>query len=389
MNDMLLLKQGEIVLKGLNRRRFETRLIANISRRLRPFGSFRIYAVQSTIYVEPQDESADMDAAHQAVKTVFGIVSFSRAMACEKDKDAIRLAAREYLGDTIRSAASFKVESRRSDKTFPMTSVQLSQYVGSLLSDDFPDTAVDVHHPELVVTLEVRDYAAYVHGTPEPGAGGMPVGANGRAVSLLSGGIDSPVSTWMAAKRGVSVLPIHFFSFPYTSELAKEKVLKLAGILESYCGSYPVLVVPFTKIQEEIRDKCPEEYFTLVMRRFMMRIAERLALKNNCGAIVTGESLGQVASQTIEAMSVTEACVSLPVIRPAVCLDKAEIVEIARKIGTFDTSILPYEDCCTVFTPRHPRTKPRLADVEAAEAALEVDALVEEAVDHTERMSVL
>jgi thiamine biosynthesis protein ThiI len=388
MRDIILLKQGEIVLKGLNRRSFEMKLMGNVRRRLRPYGDFRVYAVQSTVYVEPQDDLCDMDGAFEAVKTIFGIASVSRAAACEKDKDAIFQTAKEYLREEMLSAHSFKVESKRSDKRFPMTSIQLSQYVGGLLAEEYPDTAVDVHNPELTVNLEIRDYAAYVHGPNIDGAGGMPVGANGRVVSLLSGGIDSPVSTYLAAKRGVQIIPVHFFSFPYTSQQAKEKVIELAEILTKYTGRMMVEVVPFTHIQEEIRDKCPEEYFTVIMRRFMMRISRRIAEMNGCAAMVTGENLGQVASQTLEAMAATEACAGMPVLRPLICFDKKEIVAIARKIGTFDTSILPYEDCCTVFTPKHPRTKPRIEDVEKAEAGLDVDALVDEAVQGIERVTV-
>lgn len=388
MNDMILLKQGEIVLKGLNRRHFEMKLISNINRRIKPYGKFKIYAVQSTIYVEPLEESCDMDSAFEAVKTIFGIVSISRAVACEKDKDAIFETAKEYLRDDMLSAASFKVESKRSDKSFPMTSIQISQYVGGLLSEEFPDVKVDVHKPELVVNVEIRDYAAYVHGTAVPGAGGMPVGVNGRVVSLLSGGIDSPVSTYMAAKRGVGVIPIHFFSFPYTSEQAKQKVIELGSILTKYCGRMKLEIVPFTRIQEEIRDKCPEEFFTIIMRRFMMRISEKIALSNGCKAIITGENLGQVASQTMEAMAVTEECVSLPVLRPVICHDKKDIIATAREIGTFDTSILPYEDCCTVFTPRHPRTKPRLNEILEAESVLNVEELVDEAFKNIERVTL-
>ena len=387
MNDIILLKQGEIVLKGLNRRSFEMKLISNVVRRLKPYGKFNVYSVQSTIYVEPEGQ-CDMDGAFQAVQTIFGIISVSRAAACEKDKDAIVKTAIEYLGDEMRAAKSFKVESKRADKSFPMTSIQLSQYVGGELADAFPDTAVDVKNPELTVNIEIRDYAAYVHGPAIAGAGGMPVGSCGRVVSLLSGGIDSPVSTYMAAKRGVHIIPVHFFSFPYTSELAKEKVLKLAEILSAYCGRLTVEVVPFTRIQEEIRAKCPEEYFTIIMRRFMMRIAQKIADYNGCKAIITGENLGQVASQTMEAMGVTEKCCDVPVLRPVICHDKKEIIEIARKIGTFETSILPYEDCCTVFTPRHPKTKPRLFDVEEIEKALDIDDLVNEAVSNTEKVTV-
>jgi thiamine biosynthesis protein ThiI len=388
LKDIILLKQGEIVLKGLNRRIFEDKLVANIKRRLNPLGNFRVYAVQSTVYVEPKDDNCDMDAAFEACKTVFGVVSISRAAACPKDADAIFNTAKEYLADDFAAAHSFKVESKRSDKTFPMTSIQLSQYVGGLLSEEFPDVEVNVHDPDLTVHIEVRDYSAYVHSVPTPGAGGMPVGCNGNAVSMLSGGIDSPVSTYMMAKRGIHIIPVHFFSFPYTSELAKEKVISLAKLLAPYCGRMTLEIVPFTHIQEEIRDKCPEEYFTIIMRRFMTRICEKIARRNGCGAIVTGESLGQVASQTMEAMAVTEECVSLPVLRPLVCLDKTEIIETARKINTFDTSILPYEDCCTVFTPRHPRTKPRIGDVIAAESALDIDSLVDEAILGIERVNI-
>ena len=380
MNDMILLKLGEIVLKGLNRRYFEQKLMANAARRIKPCGNFKIYTIQSTTYVEPLDDDADLDGAFEALKDVFGIVALSRAVACEKNADAITRKAIEYLGDDLRQAKSFKVETRRSDKAFPMTSIQLSQYVGGELNEAFPEVAVDVHNPEFTVHVEIRDLAAYVHSAPVPGAGGMPVGCNGSAVTLLSGGIDSPVSTYMIAKRGVRLIPVHFFSFPYTSEAAKEKVIELADILTRYCGRMRLCIVPFTHIQEEIRDKCPEEYFTIIMRRFMMRIADRIARDNACGAIVTGENLGQVASQTMAAMGVTEAVTTVPVLRPLIGFDKEEIVRLARKVGTFDTSILPYEDCCTVFTPRHPELKPK-ADVAAEiESALDVDALVEEAV---------
>ena len=388
MNDIILLKLGEIVLKGLNRKTFERKLLSNIAYRLKPLGEFNISCMQSTIYVEPQNDSADIDAAFEALQHVFGIIALTRAAACDKDKDAIAKMAIEYLADDMKKAKSFKVESKRSDKSFPMTSIQLSQYVGGELQDAYPECHVDVHDPELTVVIEVRDMAAYVHSKPVQGAGGMPVGSNGVAVTLLSGGIDSPVSTYMIAKRGVRLIPVHFFSFPYTSEQAKEKVIELAQILTEYCGKMTIEIVPFTHIQEEIRDKCPEEYFTLIMRRFMMRIAQRIADYNGAKGIVTGENLGQVASQTMEAMAVTRAVATLPIIQPLIGFDKEEIVKVARRIGTFDTSILPYEDCCTVFTPKHPRTKPRLEDVENVEKALDVDALVEEALQGIERVSV-
>jgi len=388
MNDIILLKLGEIVLKGLNRRSFELKLMGNIRRRLERIGKFKVYCMQSTVYVEALTDNEDIDAAFEACQKIFGVISLTRAAACEKNKEAIAKLAIEYLKDDMESAKSFKVESKRSDKAFPMTSIQLSQYVGGELADAYPDTVVDVHEPELTVHIEVRDLAAYVHATPVPGAGGMPVGCNGVAVTLLSGGIDSPVSTYMICRRGVRLIPIHFFSFPYTSQQAKDKVVELAEILTAWCGKMTIEVVPFTHIQEEIRDKCPEEYFTLIMRRFMMRISQRIADANGAKAIVTGENLGQVASQTMEAMASTQAVTDLPVLQPLIGMDKEEIVRLARKIGTFETSILPYEDCCTVFTPKHPRTKPKLSEVEAAESAMDIEALVEEALAGIERITV-
>ena len=388
MNDIILLKQGEIVLKGLNKKYFEQRLSANAARRIKPYGPFHIYTIQSTIYVEPQSDDCDMDGAFEALKTVFGVVALTRAAACEKTPEAIAAKAIDYLGGAMRAARSFKVETRRSDKSFPMTSIQLSQYVGGELAEAFPETAVDVHHPELTVHVEVRDLAAYVHSAPVPGAGGMPVGSNGSAVTLLSGGIDSPVSSYMIAKRGVRLIPLHFWAFPYTGVAAKEKVVALAQQLTAWCGRMRLCVVPFTHIQEEIRDKCPEEYFTIIMRRFMMRIADRIARDNGCGALVTGENLGQVASQTMAAMGVTQAVTTLPVLRPLIGFDKEEIIRLARRIGTFETSILPYEDCCTVFTPRHPALKPAPDKIEEAERALDVEALVEEAVMGVEHIKL-
>ena len=388
MNDMILCKLGEIVLKGLNRKSFELKLMGNIRRRLLGLGKYKVTCMQSTVYVEPESGDADLDAAFEALQDVFGIVKISRAAACEKDRDAIARMAIDYLREDMLRAKSFKVESKRSDKSFPMTSIELSQYVGGELQEAYPNCRVDVHEPELIVHLEIRDLAAYVHAQPVQGAGGMPVGSNGVAVTLLSGGIDSPVSSYMIAKRGVRLIPVHFFSFPYTSQQAKDKVVELAQILTRYCGRMTLEVVPFTHIQEEIRDKCPEEYFTLIMRRFMMRIAERIALDNGAKAIVTGENLGQVASQTMEAMASTQAVIDLPVLQPLIGMDKGEIVAMARKIGTFDTSILPYEDCCTVFTPRHPRTHPTVQEVEQAEAALDVETLVNEALAGLERITI-
>ena len=380
MHEIILCKLGEIVLKGLNRHSFEMKLMSNIRRRTQRYGKFKIYSRQSTIYVEPVEETCDLNAAYDACKKVFGIIAIARAVPCAKEKEAIFATAREYLGPALLAAKSFKVESKRSDKSFPMGSIQLSQWVGGALHDAFPHLTVDVHTPELTVYLEVREDAAYVHGPAEAAAGGLPIGMGGHAVSLLSGGIDSPVSSYMIAKRGVQLELLHFASPPYTSEQAREKVLQLAQELTVWCGRLTVHVVPFTEIQEEIRRKCPEDHFTLIMRRFMMRLGDRLAHELACKAIVTGESLGQVASQTIQALVVSDDVATLPVLRPLIGMDKEEIVRIARHVGTFDTSILPYEDCCTVFTPRHPKTKPNLEEVREYEAALDIDALCDKAL---------
>lgn len=381
-NEMLLLKLGEVVLKGLNRRSFEDKLMNNVRRRLRHCGgSYQLSLRQSTIYVEPKSDDCDMNAAYAACRQVFGIAAVARAVPCEKTVEAIVETAKTYLKGEFAAAKTFKVESRRADKTFRLNSIQLSQAVGGELAEAFPDVKVDVHTPDLTVFVEIREAYAYVHGPSVPGAGGLPVGMGGHAVSLLSGGIDSPVSSWMMARRGVQLEMVHFVSPPYTSQQAQDKVIQLAQELTAYCGRMIVHIIPFTEIQEEIRKNCPEEYFTLIMRRFMMRLAEAVAKKAGAKALITGESLGQVASQTMLALGVTEDVTSLPVLRPLIGMDKVEIIRISREIGTFETSILPYEDCCTVFTPRHPCTRPNLDDIRAAEAALDVDALVAKAME--------
>lgn len=388
MNEMFLLKLGEIVLKGLNRFSFENKLKSNVARRMKHYGSFNVYIIQSTVYVEPQSPDCDVDGAWEACHSIFGVASICRCRPCEKNTDAIFAAVCDYLGDELSLQKSFKVESKRSDKRFPLNSIQISQEIGGRIHEAFSNLTVDVRKPGYTVYVEVRDHAAYVHGPAEPGAGGLPTGMGGRAAVLLSGGIDSPVAGYMIAKRGVEIECIHFFSYPYTSERAKEKVLELARLMTRYCGRMTVDVVGFTEIQEAIRDNCPEEYFTLIMRRFMMRIAQRIADDHGCKCLVTGENLGQVASQTMEAMAVTGAVVSMPIFQPLIGMDKEEIVTIARKIGTLETSILPYEDCCTVFTPKHPKTKPVLSAVEAVEAALDAEALIARALENTEKVTV-
>ena len=388
MNEIILLKLGEVVLKGLNRRSFEDKLMSNIRRRLQHCGKFQVVSRQSTIYVEPAGEGCDMEEAYALCKRVFGVIAVTRARPCPKDKDAMVSCAKSYQGDQLAKAKTFKVETKRSDKHFSMNSMEISQYVGGALHDAYPHLKVDVHDPELCVHVEVREKAAYVHGPSEPGAGGLPIGMGGKAVSLLSGGIDSPVASWMIAKRGVQLELVHFFSPPYTSQQAKEKVIALARELTPWCGRMTLSIIPFTEIQEEIRRACPEDHFTLIMRRFMMRLAERVARRTGCKALVTGECLGQVASQTMDALTVSDDACAMPVLRPVIGMDKEEIVRLSRKIGTFDTSILPYEDCCTVFTPRHPRTHPVLEEVVQYESALDIEGLIQRAMEGVERVTV-
>lgn len=388
MHEIILCKLGEVVLKGLNRHSFETKLMSNIRRRTQKFGKFKIYSRQSTIYVEPVGEACDLAGAYAACKQVFGLIAITKAVPCEKSKEVILETAKAYLGGELQKAKSFKVETKRADKSFPMGSIEISQWVGGMLHDAFPHLKVDVHTPELTVYVEVREDAAYVHAPAEPAAGGLPLGMGGSALSLLSGGIDSPVSSYMMAKRGVVLEMLHFAAPPYTSDLARQKVLQLAQELTAWCGRMSVHIVPLTEIQEQIRKQCPEEYFTLITRRFMMRIADRLAKEFDCRALVTGENLGQVASQTMEALRVSEDVTDLPVLRPLIGMDKEEIVRIARHIGTFDTSILPYEDCCTVFTPRHPKTKPHVEEVREIESVLDTEGLVSRAMAQREVVKV-
>jgi len=388
VKEIFLLKLGEIVLKGANKRQFEDKLRQNVRRRMKPYGNFDVYIMQSTVYVEPMDEMCDVDGAWDACHCIFGLVSLCRCRACEKDLDKIFDTIEEYLGDDLECAESFKVESKRSDKRFPLTSIGISQEIGGRLAEAHPNCRVDVHHPAYTVYVEIRDMAAYVHGPAEPGAGGLPTGVGGRAMCLLSGGIDSPVAAYMIAKRGVEVECVHFFSYPYTSQLAKDKVVELARLVTRYCGRMTLNIVSFTQIQEAIRDNCPEEFFTLIMRRFMMEIAQRIGKQHGCDALITGENLGQVASQTMQAMAVTGAVVDIPIFMPLVGMDKEEIVTIARKIGTLETSILPYEDCCTVFTPKHPKTKPTLGQLLHAEKNLDREALILQALENVEKLTV-
>ncbi len=389
MKEIILAKLGEVALKGLNRRYFESLLLKNIKRRISEIGAFDYAIYQSTIYITPKEEHIDMDQALSAVKKVFGIASVSKALEVEKELSVIEEKMCEYLKGQLSSVSSFKVFARRADKNFPYTSPEICALTGEYILDRFQNLHVDVREPEFVAAVEIRDFAAYIHSAQTPGIGGMPVGSNGRAALLLSGGIDSPVAGFMTAKRGVQLIGVHFFSYPYTSERAKQKVLDLTKILSEYAGDIEVYVVPFTRIQEEIRKKCPDDHFTLIMRRYMMKIAEQIALKHDCQALVTGESIGQVASQTIQALGVTDNAVqTLPVFRPVIGMDKEDIVKISRQIGTFETSILPYEDCCTVFTPKHPKTKPNLEEVLSYCALLNEEELIQEAVDRVEKIQI-
>ena len=382
LKEVILIKLGEIVLKGLNRKNFEDRLVKSIKYRLHRIGAFSVRNSQSIITVTPLDDNADMDEAAEIISKVFGIAAFSRACAAEKDIESIKENARIYLEDKFITVGSFKVEAKRSDKRFPMTSPEIAREVGGYIADCYPDVAVDVHNPDVIVTVEIRDDAAYIHAGVEKGAGGIPVGTGGKAVILISGGIDSPVAAYMMAKRGIELTAVHFASPPYTSERAEEKVVELLTRVAAYSGRMTMYTVPFTKLQEEIRDKCHEEYFTVIMRRFMMMIAQRIAEKNDCKALITGESLGQVASQTIGAIGCTDAACEMPVFRPLIGMDKEEIITISRKIDTFEVSIQPYEDCCTVFTPKHPRTRPVLKNVIAEENKIDYEPLFKEAIEN-------
>ena len=388
MERVLLVRYGEIILKGLNRPIFEDALVRNIRHRLRNEGEYKIYKSQATIYIEPKEGDDQTDRIHEKLKKIFGIVSIVVAYKTDKSMEGIYSIIPESIGDVLKNAKTFKVEAKRSDKKFPLKSPQICEEVGGFILDNYPHLTVDVHNPEVVVHAEIRDDNAFVHTGREKGIGGMPVGTGGKAALLLSGGIDSPVAGYMIGKRGVALEAIHFFSYPYTSDRAKDKVIKLAGIVSEYVGKIKVHVVPFTEIQVQIRDKCPEEYLTLIMRRFMMEISERIARENGCDALITGENLGQVASQTMLALGVTNDAVDMPVFRPLIGLDKNDIVEMAREIGTFDTSILPYEDCCTVFTPKRPATKPRLEKVIKYQQLLDCEKLIEDAVAGVETIIV-
>lgn len=383
MKEIILIKNGELVLKGLNRSTFEDILIKNIRKHLSPLGKVEIKKAQSTIYISPIDDGFDIDEALNRISRIFGIAGYSRACVCEKSMDDIIAKSAEYLHDVLTDAKTFKVEAKRADKRFPLTSPEICAEVGGHLLKNFGHLKVDVHNPDVTVTVEIRDFNAFIRANQLHGAGGLPVGTAGRAAILISGGIDSPVAAWTMAKRGLELNAIHFASPPYTSPRAELKVRQLLEKVAAYSGTIRLGVVPFTEIQQQISEKCPEDYFTLIMRRMMMRISEKIAKQRNCLALITGESLGQVASQTLPALAVTDCVVNIPTLRPLIGMDKEEIVAISRKIDTFDISIQPYEDCCTVFTPKHPKTRPTVQQCIDAESALDIEALVNDAVENT------
>ena len=383
MKEIILIKNGELALKGLNRTAFEDKMIKNIRRRLSDLGKVTFFKSQSTITVYPDSEDFDLDEAVERVGKIFGIAGYSRAAVAAKEFEEMKRVCVEYFSDSIFRYKTFKVEAKRSDKKFPLKSPEICREIGAVMLENFSHLKVDVHHPDLVITVEVRDKEAYIRGNQLKGAGGMPVGTSGKGAVLMSGGIDSPVAAYMMARRGLELRAIHFAAPPYTSELAESKVKMLTEKVSAYAGRIELYIVPFTKIQETIRDACPEEYFTIIMRRLMVEIAERIAEKHGAKALVTGESLGQVASQTLYALSCTDSAATMPILRPLIGMDKNDIVAIARKIDTFETSILPYEDCCTVFTPKHPNTRPRAEDVLAAQEAVDWAGMIEEAVEHT------
>ena len=360
MREIIMGYQGEMSLKGLNRNQFESAMMKILRYRLKTVGKFKVYCTQSTFYMEPEEEDVDMDLAFDRVRTVFGLAALSRAVVCEKDFDTICRTAEEYLGDSLHGIKTFKVEARRSDKTYPMTSPELMRELGAYLLGLHNYLRVDVKNPQFKVIVEIRDYGAYIHGPKIPGEGGLPVGTSGRALNMLSGGIDSPVAAYRMAQR-----------------------------ITPYTGSSNLFVVPYTKPQEYIRDNAPDVLFTVLMRRSMMRIANRIATRQGCEALITGESLAQVASQTVKALQCTDAAQDLPILRPLIGMDKTEIIETSRHIGTYETSILPYEDCCTIFTPPHPKIRPELAEILEAEAAMPGLAELEaEAAENTERIRI-
>lgn len=389
MKTIILVRYEEIFLKGLNKPAFESRLVKNMKHVLNGLGPVSVKVSQSRIYVEPENDDYPVDEAINRLTKVFGIASVSPVHKIESNVEAIFEKAVELAKKVKyeKGCRTFKVETKRADKKFPLHSMDVSREAGAAILRSVPGLKVDVNSPEFTVYIEIRDYT-YIYSEIIPGVRGLPVGSNGKATLLISGGIDSPVAGWMIAKRGVKIEGVHFFSYPYTSEKAKDKVIRLCRILSGYNLGMRLNIVPFTEIQLAINQHCPQEYLTIIMRRFMMRIAEKIAVKNGSLGLVTGEAVGQVASQTLESLMVTNSAVTLPVYRPCIGMDKSEVVDIAKRIGTFETSILPYEDCCTVFVAKHPVTKPKLEKTVEFESVLNAEELIQRALDGTEVIDI-
>ncbi len=387
MKELLIVKYGEVMLKGNNRPQFVKALIRNIKAALQGTGDYRIRKGQSMLYIEPNGDF-DLDKAVERLREVFGVLVFHRALEVEKDLDAIQKQAAKYFAEQLNDSRSFKLETRRTDKHFPHRSQEVKNIVGRHIGESFPHLEVDVHNPDVTLYINIRKEWAYMYIDKERGPGGLPVGTGGKAVTLLSGGIDSPLAAWLIARRGVALDAVHFHSYPYTSERSKKKVISLAQQLARYTGKMTLYIFPFTEIQEAIADYCPQDQLTIIMRRMMMKAASRIATRTSSQALVTGESIGQVASQTMESLTVTNAAVDLPVFRPLIGMDKEEIIDFTRQIGTYNISIQPYTDCCTIFVPRHPQTKPRLDKIKESENQVDFNSLIDKGMEHIEEIVI-
>ena len=386
---IFIVRCGEVALKGMNKPYFERMLLDRIKKLLKKFDGVKAYRHEGLIYVRA-DKSLDKQAIIKEISKVFGVASISPAVECESNMEAIGKAAVEYMLEAIeeRGIKTFKVEAKRADKNFPVKSPDIGRQVGAAVLKGCKVLKVDVHDPDCRLFVDVRHDLTYIYQDKIPGYGGLPLGTNGKGMTLLSGGIDSPVATWMMAKRGMLIEAVHFHSYPYTSQRAQEKVEELASLVATYCGRFKMHVINLLPIQEQIVQNCPEEETTILVRRFMMRIAEKLAANNGCNMLITGENLGQVASQTAEALVVTDAAVKMPVMRPLIGLDKVDIMDIAQEIGTYEKSIEPYEDCCTVFLPKHPTTKPKLEKILISESKLDAETLIDNAIESEEIIEI-
>ena len=386
---IFIVRCGEVALKGMNKPYFERMLVERIKKLLKKFDGINVRRHEGLIVVRG-DKSLDKQAIIKEISKVFGVASISPAVECESTMESIGDAAVQYMIEAIkeRGIKTFKVEAKRADKNFPVKSPEIGRQIGAVVLKECKVLKVDVHNPDCLLFVDVRHDKSYIYQDKIAGFGGLPLGTNGKGLTLLSGGIDSPVATWMMAKRGMIIEAVHFHSYPYTSQRAQEKVEELASIVATYCGRFKMHVINLLPIQEQIVQNCPEEETTIIVRRFMMRIAQKIAEKTGCGMLITGENLGQVASQTAEALVVTDSSVTIPVMRPLIAMDKVDIMDKAQEIGTYETSIQPYEDCCTVFLPKHPVTKPRLERILASESKLECDRLIDEAVEADEIVDI-